>query len=141
KSYPQFVRAAARYAISAGIESDFLKSLTNEYLDAHLDRGPYGTALELAGGTPRAILRRALRAACPASISWNRLNELEALCGKERGRIGLDADHCAERVGSCIYFVPKRAAGTEPVNLSLSGTTRLPGICEIVATSAPAVPI
>ena len=142
KSYPQFARAAARYARAAQIESDFLEGLTGDFLKAA--RGGNATLqwLSLDNPPPRAILRRALRAMLARSDSdWDTLNALEALCARPRGKIDLGKDFYAERTGGRLYFVPKRPPAIRPAALSLNGETACPPLCRIVATPCDPIPI
>lgn len=142
KSYPQFVRAAARYAHAAQIESDFLDGLTAEYLAKARGENALLEWLSLNNPPPRAILRRAIRAACPEKdIDWEMLNALEALCHAPRGRIDIGKSHFAERTGSRLYFVPKKLAAISPVTLAMEGETACAPICRITATSCDPVPI
>ena len=142
KSYPQFVSAAARYALSAQIESDYLDALTRDYLEKHRFGNALCRWLELGEGAPRAVLRRAIRAVCPERApDWDMLNALEALCALPRGKIDLDRDTLAERAGDRLYFVPKKPAPVGPVPLSLDGETACPPLCSIAASPCAAVPV
>ena len=141
KCYPQFVSAAARYAQAAQIECDYLDGLTRDYLDGNRVAHPFYIALDISGDPPRAILRRALRAACPEDLTWDRLNALEALCEQRRGRLDLGRDHFAERAGRRIYFVPKRLPTILPVPLALNGETRLEPLGRVVASPCAPVPV
>lgn len=142
KSYPQFVRAASRYAMSAQIESDYLDALTRDFLSNH--RGGNGLCawLELSDPPPRAILRRAIRAMCPAKdLGWDGLNAVEALCGQAKGKTDVDGEWFAERTGHRLYFVPKAFKPIEPRALLLNGETAFPPMGSITATPCPPVPI
>lgn len=142
KCYPQFVRAAARYARSAQIESDFLDALTRDFLAERSGTGFACRWIELSRPAPRALLRRALMDICPVeAFGFDPLNALEALCLQRRGRIDLSADWFAERAGSRIYFVQKRPEAIEPAPLSLKGETVLAPLGTIVATPCAPVPI
>lgn len=137
-SYPQFVRAAARFAKTAQIESDYLEALTGDFLSKHFA----DHWLDLSELPPRAILRRALRAACPVNeLPWDQLNALEALCFEPHGKIDLSADIYAERAGHRLYFVPKRIVTVEPVQLKLDGETVCEPLCTITATPCEPKPI
>ena len=141
KSYPQFVRAAARYARAAQIESDCLADLTREYLESHRFGDDRLSWLELDELPHRAVLRRAIRAACPEDIDWDALNALEALCGMPRGKTDIGKHWFAERTGRRLYFVPKRPLAIPPVPLCLNGETICPPLCRIAATPCAPVPI
>lgn len=142
KSYPQFVKAAARYARAAQIESDCLSELTRDYLDRNLGGNGLCVWLSLDNPPHRAILRRALRAACPEdALDWDRLNALEALCAASRGRLDLGGRWLAERTGRRLYFVPKRPAPIPPAALKLEGETAFPPLGRITATPCEPVPI
>ena len=141
KSYPQFVRAAARYAYAAQIEGDCLADLTRDYLESHRFGDDRLSWLALDDPPHRAVLRRAIRAACPEETDWDRLNALEALCHAPRGKIDVSKNWYAERAGRRLYFVPKRPAAIPPAALCLNGETACPALCRIVATSCAPVPI
>lgn len=142
KSYPQFARAVARFAQSAQIESDYLDGMTREYLSRNHGGGPFCRWIDLTVPPPRALLRRAIQAACPAEeLDWEQLNALEALCGKARGKIDLSPRWFTERVGHRLYFVPKPLPPVATVALSLDGETVCPPLCVISAAPAPPVPI
>ena len=142
KCYPQFVRAAARYAQSARIESDLVADLTRDYLKRASATGPLYAWLDVSDPPHPAVLRRALRAMCPrdASLDFDQVAALEALCAAAMGRLDLGA--ClAERAGRRLYFVPKRLPEIAPQQLSLDGVTRLPGIGSVRAVPCESVPI
>ena len=140
KSYPQFVRAAARYADAARIESDFLDDLTAQYLAKALGGNGLCRWLELA--PPRAVLRRALRSAYPGGPpDWDMLSALENLCGQPRGKIDIGKTHYAERTGRRLYFVPKRLPEIRPALLNSEGETFCPPLCRITATPCAPIPI
>ncbi|MBR0367227.1 MAG: tRNA lysidine(34) synthetase TilS [Clostridia bacterium] len=141
KSYPQFVRAAARYASAAQIESDCLADLTRAYLEKNRFGSDRLSWLELTDLPHRAVLRRAIRAACPEAVDWDGLNALEALCHAPRGKIDIGKNRYAERAGDRLYFVPKQPAAIPPVPLSLDGETLCPSLCRIAATPCAPVPI
>ena len=139
--YPGFVRAAARCADTAQIESDFLETLTEDFIQKGGACRRFCTWLSLDDPPHRAILRRAIRASCPEELTWEQVNALEALCGQTRGKIDIGPDHFAERTGSRLYFVPKRLPEIAPVPLRLDGTTRFPPLCEIDAAPSAPTPI
>ena len=134
KCYPQFVRAAARYAHSAQIESDLLEALTRDYLARCGEISGFCAWLELQDMPHPAILRRAIRARCPEETSWEQVNDLEALCHEERGKLDIGKGHFAERVGHRLYFVPKALPEIPPVPLSLSGKTSLGSLGSVTAS-------
>ena len=141
KCYPQFVPAVARCAQTAQLEDDCLDALTEDYLRASGALEPFCRWIDLSRPTHRAILRRAILRCCPTALSWEQVNALEALCASNRGRIDLGVDHCAERAGRRLYFVPKRPPQTEPVPLSLNGVTALPLVGRVIAAPCAAVPV
>ena len=141
KCYPQFVRAAARYAHSAQIESECLEALTRDYLSRGGSRTPFCAWLELEAPPHRAVLRRAIRARCPEALSWEQINALEALCTQARGKIDVGENWYAERTGRRLYFVPKRLPSIQPVPLSPEGVTRLPGLGSVTAVPCEAAPV
>lgn len=141
KCYPQFVRAAARYAQSAQIESDFVDEQARDFLEKSSAATPFGRWLNLSEAPHRAVLRRALRALCPEEADFDRVNALEALCGAAKGKLDLGKDWFAERAGHRLYFVPKRPPQIAPVPLSLDGETVLPGIGSVTAKSCEPTPI
>ncbi len=136
KTYPKFGRAAARYAQSAAVESDYMAQLTQDFLDQRLVSGPFGSFLVLNGAAPRALLRRAIRAVCGSDLPWDKLNAVETRCAMRRGRMEISGTLTAERTGRGIYFLPKRPAPTWEIPLSLDGTTSLPEICSVRARAA-----
>ena len=138
--YPGFVRAAARCADTAQIESDYL----DEQTYAFIQKGgacPFCAWLEVDPPPHRAILRRAIRGRSPEALDWEQVNVLEALCGQKRGKLDIGADYFAERTGHRLYFVPKSPPEIAPVTLALEGETRLAGIGSVVADPGPAMPI
>ena len=142
KCYPQFARAAARYALSAQIESDFLDELTRQYLDLHRCVTPLCAWLDLSDPPPRAVLRRALRSVFQKqTIVWDRLNALEALCAASRGRLDLGGEFIAERAGHRLYVVPKHPGTIPSAQLSLNGETLFTPLCKIIAAPSAPVPI
>lgn len=141
KSYPRFVQAAARYAASAQIESDCLADMTRDFLNTHHAGNCRCAWLDLDDPPPRAVLRRAIRAACPAELSWEQLNAVEALCAQDRGKIDVSADQFAEHVGRRLYFVPKRLTPIAPAALNLDGETVCAPLCRIAATPCEPAPI
>ena len=141
KCYPQCVPAVARYANTSQIEGDCLDALTGEYLARGGGIGGLCRWIELEGPPHRAILRRALRQACPGSLSWEQVNGLEALCGQSRGKVDVGSDVFAERTGHRLYFVQKQPTRIEPVALSLDGVTDLPGLGRVIAKPCAPVPV
>ncbi len=146
KCYPQFVRAAARYAQTAQIESDLVAGLTRDYLKRASAAGPFCAWLDVSDPPHPAVLRRALRALCqrdtlcPQGLNFDQVAALEALCAAAKGR--LDLGNClAERAGRRLYFVPKRLPEIAPAELAPDGVTRLPGIGSVRAAPCDPVPI
>ncbi len=139
--WPGFVAAAARYARSAQIESDFVAEQTRAYLARCSSLGAFGAWLDLDPPPHPAILRRAIRAACPEELDFEQIEALEALCGQPRGKIDIGKRHYAERTGRRLYFVPKTVPEIVPAPLCLRGTTRLPGIGSVAVRPGEAVPI
>lgn len=137
QSYPQFVAAAARYAQSARIESDFVKDQTEVWMKGRVDRGPYGQRLLLDEMPHPAILRRAIRAICLGDIGWERLNAVEALAGASHGAQEISKDLRAERGRRHLYFLRGEPAPMREAPLDLNGVTALPGLCEISAKPSP----
>lgn len=140
KCYPQFAAAAARCALSAQIESDYLDEQTAAFLSGAASECPFCSWIGIDPPPHRAVLRRAVRAKCPAELSWEQVNALEALCGRPRGKIDIDGKHFAERTGRRLYFVPKRPPRIDPVPLDPGGTVSLAGLCEITAQEAAPQP-
>ncbi len=141
KTYPQFARAAARYAQSAAVESDYVAQQTLVFLDQRLVTGPFGSFLALDDAVPQALLRRAVRDVCGSDLPWDKLNAVEALCAQHRGRLEISGALSAERGRRGIYFLPKRPAPTWEIPLEMDGLTTLPGICSITARPAQPVPL
>ena len=128
KCYPQSVPALARCASIAQLEGDCLDALTDEYLALGGGIGGPCRWISLSDPPHRAILRRALIKACPAPLSWDQVNALEALCAAERGKLDVGGGIRAERTGHRLYFVPMRPPQIAPAPLSLNGVTELRGL-------------
>ncbi len=141
KCYPQCVPAIARYASTAGIEDDCLGELTGEFLARGGGVGCHCRWIELERAPHRAILRRALLAACPEPLSWEQVNALEALCGQGRGKVDISSGVFAERTGHRLYFVQKQPPRIESAALNLDGVTALPGLGRVTARPCAPVPI
>ena len=141
KSYPQCVRAIARYANTAGIEDDCLDALTGAYLARGGGVSGHCRWIDLESPPHRAILRRALLGACPESLSWEQVNALEALCGQDRGKLDIGSGVFAERTGHRLYFVQKQPMQIEPAALSPDGVTTLPGLGRVTTKPCAPVPI
>ncbi len=141
KCYPQFVRAVARYAQSAQIESDFVGEQARDFLESSSTATPFVRWLDLSEAPHRAVLRRALRALCPEEADFDQIGALEALCGAAKGKLDLGKDWFAERAGRRLYFVPKRPPQIAPVPLSLDGETALPGIGSVAAEPCAPTPV
>lgn len=141
RSFPGFVPAAARYARSAQIESDFVAEQTAKYLARCGSLGAFGAWLSLDPPPHPAILRRAIRALCPRELNFHQVEALEALCARARGKIDLGGSHFAERTGRRLYFVPKATPEIAAAALSLNGETALPGIGSVTARPGEAAPI
>ena len=140
--YPQFVRATARFARSAQIENDYMEGLARAHLAGHHGENGLCRWLELSEMPHRAILRRAIRGACPVEgLTWEQLNALEALCHEGRGKIELSGQYIAERTGDRLYFVPKDLKPIPPVALSLDRETVFPPLCRITAEACEPVPV
>jgi tRNA(Ile)-lysidine synthase len=141
KSYPQVVRAIARYAQTAQIEHDYIENATRDYLNQSACIGSLCRWIELHPRPERALLRRALRGVCPVELSFEQVDALEALCGQVRGKLDIDKDWHAYRTGGRLYYVPKRRPSIPPVALSLDGVTALAPLCGMVAEPCAPVPI
>lgn len=139
--YPQFSRAAARYAQSAAIESDYLAEQARDYLARSRRTGPFGDYLSLSPMPPNALLRRAIRSVCGSELTWEGLNRIAALCAAPRGRLDYSKARLAERCGHGIYFVKKQPPSIAPEAFNLSGVTCLPGLLAVFARPSAAVPI
>ena len=139
--YPQFVRAASRYAYSAGIEDELLEGLTGEWLAANRGEGPLCAWLDVAAPPHRAILRRALKSLLPDALSWEQLNAIEALCARGRGRIDVSDALFVERAGCRLYVVRKDRPPTDPAPLSSNGKTDFGPFCVIDAAPSPPIPV
>lgn len=141
KSYPQAVRAIARYGESAAIEDELFSRLTASFLDKNLKNEVCGKLLQLPNHCEPAILRRAIRKICGTTLSNERLNAIVSLCQKARGKEDISVDLFAERGRCGIYFLPKQPSIIPPENLSLCGTTHLKNICVIKADTCAPQPI
>ena len=141
RAYPGFVPAAARYAQSARIESDYVAGQAKLWMDGRLREGPFFQVLGLEPPVPEALLRRAIRAPCGTALPWDRLNALAALAGADRGRLQVSPALTAERGRRGLYFLRETPPPIPEAPLSLNGKTRLEGLCEIEAACAEAVPV
>lgn len=141
ESYPSAAYALARYAESARCEDRLMARLTDEFLQAHLDRGPYGLRLRAPEMADEAILRRCLRRLAGASLPRDRLMELSALCKKTRGRISLPCGLQAERTPDAVYFLRKPAVLPQPAALPAAGIVSLEGVGRMRVRPWQAVPI
>lgn len=141
KTYPQFVPAAARYAESARVESDYVAAQAEAYLKSHLSRGPYGELLEIEKGLHPALLRRAIRTLCGVDVGWERLTAAANLAESERGATDLTGSIRVERGRLGLYFLHRPAPPIPQAPLFPRGKSSLPGICEITAEPAPPVPV
>ena len=127
ESYPAAARALARYAEAARCENRFMRALADDFLRTRLDDGPYGRRIRRPEDADEAVLRRALRAACPQPLEHDRLVELVALCARRRGRLALAGGTIAERTPNALYFLPPRAEIPAAAALPDAGTARLDG--------------
>ena len=141
KSYPGFVTAAARYARSARIESDYLEEQTRVFIDNSLVSGPFGQLLCLTDRPHPAILRRAIRAICGRDLGWDKLNAVAALADKAHGSVQISGALYAERGHRGIYFLRREIPAMREAPLTLDGRTTLPGVCSLKAGPAPPVPL
>ena len=141
QSYPRVVPAIARYALSAGIESDYVAKQTEVYLKTHALTGPFGRLLRLEDGLHPALLRRAIRALCENDLGWERLNAVAALAEGNRGATEVSGDLYAQRGRLGIYFLHRRPPDMREAPLALCGNTTLDGLCAVEAGPAPPVPI
>lgn len=131
ESYPKAAHALARYGETARCEDRMMTRLTDTFLQAHLDRGPYGLRLRAPETADEAILRRCLRRLAGADLSHDRLLELSALCKKTRGKITLPGELWAERTPSAIYFLRKPAFLPHPAALPEDGIVSLEGLGQL----------
>lgn len=139
--YPQCVPAIARYADTARIEDDCLDALTGDFLKKGGAVGGFCRWIDLSETPHRAVLRRAIIAACPGQLSWEQVNALEALCAQARGKLDTGGGVCAERTGHRLYFVPKRPPQIAPVALALNGVTELTPLGRAIAAPCAPVPV
>ena len=133
KSYPSAVEAILRCARTIGIENALLDRLTDQFLQSHLQRGPYGRRLVFSDFPEEAILRRALKRLCGQSAAAARIEALVNLCRVRRGRTDIDGAYYALRTPGALYFLNRSPAQFEPAALRLHGETYLPGLCRIDA--------
>lgn len=141
QSYPRFTEAAARYARSARIESDYVAGQARLWMDARLSQGPYGCCLALDPPAHPALLRRAIRALCGPELGWEKLNDIAALAEARRGKVQVNGALTVERGHRGLYFLRGDAPAMPEAPLCADGKTRLPGLCEIEARPAEAVPV
>lgn len=141
KIYPSFAVAAARYAQSARIESDYVAEQARQWLYERLSEGPFGQYLSLKPPAPPALLRRAIRALCGEDLGWDKLNAVAALAEAERGVCQVNGLLTVERGHRGLYFLRKAATAMPEAPLVMNGKTRLPGLCEIEAEDAAPVPV
>lgn len=139
--YPRFTEAAARYARSARIESDYVAQQARQWMQGRLSEGPFFTYLSLGQPAPEALLRRAIRAICGAALPWDKLNAVAALAVADRGRVQISGALTAERGRRGLYFLHGQPPAMPEAPLCPDGKTRLAGLCEIEAAPAGAVPV
>ena len=133
QSYPQAVAAIARYARLAREESDYVGLQADLWLKGRLREGPFGRYLSLEGDRPTALLRRALRELIGDDALSEDVAALEALCLQARGRICVSGGQRVERGHRGLYFLREDLPHPVASPLSLTGDTRLEGLCRITA--------
>ena len=133
KSYPSAVEAVGRFARLARAENQYLEKLTNDFLKARLERGPWGRRLRLTGQEEEFLLRRAMRRLCTGDVGFQKIDALCALCRKDRGKLEICGKTRAERTGQWLYFLQTPAKNNDAVPLSIPGNTHLKEICRIAA--------
>ena len=124
KNYPAAKAAIARYARAAAVESDFLSRLTDEFLAANLEKGPYGCRIRFDALPEEAILRRAVRRICGERLEGAKLDEIIILARKYRGSIQIFSDLSAEKTPSGMYFLRKCAKKPAPLPLKIPMDTK-----------------
>ena len=141
QSYPGTVEAIARFAQTLRCESDYLAEQTRHFMQSRLLEGPYGRRLDLSGDVHPALLRRAVHALCGQSADFATVNALCDMCSSPRGAVTVSGGIRCEKCGEHLYFCHGDAPAMRQAPLSLNGTTRLDGICQIVASETAPVPI
>ena len=140
ESYPKAAQAIVRYAEAAKCENRFMDRLTEEFLSAHLQSGPYGTRILKPEEADEAILRRALLKLCP-ELSHDRLTELSALCRKNRGKTEISGGLTAERTPRALYLLPKQVQLPAPVPLPGCGSVRFGNLGTMTVRPSPAAAV
>lgn len=133
KCYTKAAQAIARYAHSARIESAYIARQTDAFLKAQLESGPYGRRILLSPFPEEALLRRGVRRICGAELGADKLEEIIALCRKERGKTQIFDGLYAEKTPGALYFLPKRTQKTAPVSFNPNGKSLLKGVACILA--------
>lgn len=133
KSYPSAAAAIVRYGRLARIESDYLERMTCDFLQAHLERGPYGQRLKLCGDAEEAILRRAIRKIAGRDLSAEKTDALVSLANQTRGKMEISGSLRVEKTPGYLYFLPAQPVYPEAVPLNVPGETLLGGVCRIIA--------
>ncbi len=131
--YPAAVQAIARQAELTAAEDDFMRDAAEKWLETALSRGPYGLLVNLNPLPHPAIFRRGVRLALGRPLEFETVEAIRkvAYAPNTRARIQLPGGSTAERIESRLYLLPERKSAPQPVPLSLDGTTRMEGICEI----------
>lgn len=141
ESYPKAAAAIARYAEAAQCDNRLLERLTREFLDSHLERGPYGVRILHPEEADEAILRRAIRQVCSTELSHEKLAELISLCRGNRGRLEISGKLNAERTPSALYLLPKAKELPEAVPLILEGSVEFGKLGRMTAQPSAAIPV
>ena len=133
KSYPSAAASIARYARLNRIESDCLGRMTDAFMNAQLESGPYGSRLKILGNEEEAILRRAIRRIAGRELTAEKIDAIIALAAKARGKLEISGSLLVEKTATHLYFLPKRTVHPEGVLLKIPGETLLDGVCRIQA--------
>ena len=133
QSYPAAAKSIARFGEIARREDTFLDRLTDDFLQKHLETGPYGHRLQLSGREEEVLLRRAVRKISGENFSAEQTDSIIALARKPKGRLEISGRLMIERCAAHLYFLPKAQKKTEAALLRLPGETILPGVCRITA--------
>lgn len=130
--YPGAHSAILRFARTMCIENDTLTELTDEYLRCYAESYPYGTRLSTDPMPSEAVLRRAIHRLCGLDISFEKIEEVVRMTGKQHGKTDFSNTVSIERTPSALWLINKHFPHPDPVPVVLNSSRTLTGIAEIV---------
>ena len=134
--YPAGVRAIARFAENAAVESDFVGRMAEKFSTQRVTELPHGWRIDMSGDCEEALLRRTLRGLIGPDLTSDKLSEivrLETACDVVNG---LRAEKC----GYMLYITRPFELPHAAALLRTDGVTELEKLCRIRCTAHPPVP-